>query len=121
MDTFGNHNRLDSHVNDVVLVVFVLESEVFEQLHFDRTLVVEPLLVPNDLERNMTLFLVVKTLDHVTKRTVAKPAQHLKAVPNMIVLHHLVAGLPCETLCERRNATPSWGGKAWACVCGGRF
>lgn len=48
------------HTNNVLPVIRIIVTHVFEQSHFDLSLLLQFLLVPYNLQCNIYLFLVVK-------------------------------------------------------------
>lgn len=116
----SERERVD-HSNDKVLLVGVLQveslanarggshrpthpvDEVLEDLDLDQSLVVEPLLVPNDLDRDHLARLVIPALQYLPERSLAEDVDGFVAVEDVIVRHEeVVAPLVVEAKVVRR-------------------
>ena len=51
----------------------------------------EALFVANDLDGDVTLLLVIETLNNIAKRSVAKSPKHLVSVRNVVVVDNTVS------------------------------
>jgi hypothetical protein len=72
------------YANDVLLVLWVVVAELLQDLGFDEALLVEPLLVPEDLESHVLLVLVVEALEHLAEAAFAEPGHDFESVTNVL-------------------------------------
>jgi len=83
-----------NHVNDVVCVFLVLFAQMFQDPDFFLGLSVEPLLIPDHLQRNVTVRLVIVRLDDLAKAALSDDFEDLVPVCDVIVGHiNVLSGL----------------------------
>ena len=82
-EVLSEHELVKSS-DDVLLVLGVSVVQVPDQLGLDQTLLVQPLLVLEDLERAVLLFLVVVALEHDTEGSSAEFFLNFISVLNLI-------------------------------------
>ena len=64
--------------------------QVLQDLQFHTRLVLEPLLIPDQLQTHYLLRLVVQTLQGLTETTLAQKLQHFKSISYVIFHNHFV-------------------------------
>lgn len=79
--------------DDVVLVVFVVEVEVLQNLQLHAGLVLELLLVPDDFNGHHLLSLVVQALDGLSETTLAQELEDFVSVAKMVLKNYLIIAL----------------------------
>lgn len=74
--------------HNVVLIIRVIHLQVLQDLHFYLSLVLEFLLVSDDLESDELFVFMIKHLDGLPKRALAKELLHLIPVAYVVVILH---------------------------------
>ena len=86
-------------MNDIRPALRIMALQVFEDVHLDLGLLVKPLLITNDFERDHTASLVVVALDDLAKRPFAERRHDLVAVGDVVARHNdVVAAFIVETV-----------------------
>lgn len=73
------------HVDDVVRLVLVLQPQVVQHAHLHQRLVVEPLLVPDDLDGHLVPGAVVQRPDHLPEGALADHFEDFVSVRYVVV------------------------------------
>ena len=81
----GPEGEVVEQVDDVVGVVLVLLPQVLQDPYLLLGLPVEPLLVPDHLQRHVVVVLVVVGLDHLAEAALSNHFEHLVPVGQMVV------------------------------------
>lgn len=73
------------HVNHIVAAVFVLLSQMVQNSHFYKGLMVKPSLVPDDFDRHVFMGHMVQSSNNLPKTALTNDFQDFVTVGNMIV------------------------------------
>ena len=76
-----------NHMNNIVSVFLVLFAQMFQDPDLFLRLSVEPLFIPNHLQRDVTVRLVIVGLDNLPKAALSNDFQDLIPVCDVIVGH----------------------------------
>lgn len=76
--------------NNIISVQRIIISQMGEHIHLNIRLIIKLLLVPNDLQSNKLLGLVIKHSQSLAKGSLPNRANYLISVPNMILEDHKV-------------------------------
>lgn len=77
------------HVDDVMRIVRVLLTQLVQDAHLHQRLVMEPLLVPNNLDGHVVIRFVVQRTNDLSKAALANHLQDLVPIRD-VVMDHLV-------------------------------
>lgn len=75
------------HVDDVVTAVLVLLPQMVQYPDFHQGLVMEPLLVPDDLDRHVLVGHVVERLYHLAEAALSDHLEDLVSITDVIMQH----------------------------------
>lgn len=73
------------HVYDIVVALFVPFTQMVQNPHLDQRLVVESLLVPDDLDGDVSVGHVIERLDHLAETALSDHLQNFVAITNVVV------------------------------------
>ena len=73
-----------------MLIIRIMMLEVFENSHFDSSLILELLLVSDHLERNVDIAFMVEHLQAHSERAFAQDANDLKSEGNVLTCDDFV-------------------------------
>ena len=79
-------DKLFLYANDVLFVLWIVVSELLQNLGLDQTLLVQPLLVSENLQRNVLLVLVIKTFEYLAEAALSEPIYDLETVADVLAL-----------------------------------
>ena len=76
--------------DNIVLVIFVLDLQIPQQVQLDTCLVLKALFIADDFNGDYSLQLVIIALQGLTKATGAQFVENFKSVSQMVLHDHLV-------------------------------
>lgn len=74
------------HSDQIVLILRVPFVEAAQDLDFNKCLTMEPLLVPDNLDRDILARLMIVTLGNLSERSFAKHIQNFVTEHDMVVI-----------------------------------
>lgn len=85
--------KVVQHVDDVVRVIHVLLPQLIQNAHLDQGLLVEPLLIPDDLDGHVLVRLVIERPHHLPKAALADQLENLVAIRDVVMDDLVVAAV----------------------------
>lgn len=76
--------------DDVIVIIGVCLHQVQEDFDFDSRLMLKSLFIPDNLDRDKRLCLVIQALERLAETSAPEEAHHFIPVRQMVLHHHLI-------------------------------